>query len=173
MEIEQERQLVAHAKSNKRELKGNEARLQSLEDGRKRYAERIRILETTLGNTVDANPASPEDIEELLQKLYQLPHWGKNLKVLRDMGEWPKASGFRAHRVRTRARTATRSTNFWSQSLFAVKGAAASLGNFHTGPRRSNSSVGNNNSRVAGIRRPATLVNNNARAGGYGLRSKR
>ncbi|KAK8030195.1 hypothetical protein PG993_011486 [Apiospora rasikravindrae] len=139
MLIKDEREQINHAKSLKMDAAKNEERLESLAKSKKRYAERIKILETEMSKSDDkVKLLDEEGVDELVQKLFNLKHWGKDLQAMQEMVEWSKASGFREQELRprivrsrpkhvARPRTPTRVSQAASLFSNAVSSAASTV----------------------------------------------
>ncbi|KAK8078744.1 hypothetical protein PG994_002551 [Apiospora phragmitis] len=95
--IKGERRQIAHAQERGVDVEKNQERLESLEDNKKQYAERIRILEARMAEPGDGSGVllDEEGAVELVQKLLRLRHWGQDLRAMRALVEWSRASGFR------------------------------------------------------------------------------
>ncbi|KAK7964444.1 hypothetical protein PG988_011418 [Apiospora saccharicola] len=100
--IKDERRQIAHARERGIDVDKNRERLESLEDNKKQYAERIRILEARMAASGDESGVllDEEGVVELVQKLLHLKHWGQNLQAMRELIEWSKAAGFREQQLR-------------------------------------------------------------------------
>ncbi|KAK8062136.1 hypothetical protein PG997_014233 [Apiospora hydei] len=109
MLIKDEKEQINHAKSLKVDTKKNEEHLSALKKNKKRFEERIRILETQMAKSDEiVKLLDEEGVDDLVQKLFNLKHWGKNLQAMMEMMEWSRASGFREQELRpliTRSRT--------------------------------------------------------------------
>ncbi|KAK7934601.1 hypothetical protein PG985_000096 [Apiospora marii] len=101
--IKDEQEQITHARSIGIDSKKNDERLDSLKKNKKRYEERIKILETQMSKSDENGTLLDEEgVDELVQKLFNLKHWGKNLQAMQEMVEWSKASGFREQELRPR-----------------------------------------------------------------------
>ncbi|KAK7995757.1 hypothetical protein PG991_015224 [Apiospora marii] len=100
--IKDERRQIAHAQDRGIDVEKNRERLESLEDNKKQYAERIRVLEARMAEAGDGSGVllDEEGVVGLVQKLLRLEHWGKDLQAMRELIEWSKAAGFREQQLR-------------------------------------------------------------------------
>ncbi|KAH9885316.1 hypothetical protein F4778DRAFT_508984 [Xylariomycetidae sp. FL2044] len=90
--IKEERQLVEHARQNNIPVEKNEERLRNLERGKKAYAERIKFLEKSMETTNDVQLLDEQGVDDLVNKLYGLKEWGKNLQKMGEMVDWSQAN---------------------------------------------------------------------------------
>ncbi|KAI1852962.1 hypothetical protein JX265_012851 [Neoarthrinium moseri] len=177
MMIKEERQVVAHGKSSNVDVDKNETRLRSLEDSKRQYAERIKILEEQMDDSPGAQLLDEQGVEDLIQELYGMQGWGRNLKDLRDMEEWSKASSFREHEVKPQTSQAIQGRGW----LGTVSNGFSAAKNFVTDTlTRATSALGGKYQSAhdalpgqGGSKRGALTTNTVTHPNGYDTRQKR
>ncbi|KAI0477154.1 hypothetical protein GGR56DRAFT_691443 [Xylariaceae sp. FL0804] len=94
--IKEEKQSVAFLMSSSNNpCKENEQRLADLEKNLQEYQQRIKVLSDQVNNSSGSSALPTEEgIEELMQKLFNLQHWGDSLRKVRETVEWARASDF-------------------------------------------------------------------------------
>ncbi|KAK8859054.1 P-loop containing nucleoside triphosphate hydrolase [Apiospora arundinis] len=133
--INDEKHQISHCNACGEDTKKNEERLESLKQNKERYGHRIKVLDAEMSKSDEnAQLLTEEGIDELVQKLCNLKHYGKDLEAMMEMAEWSKASGFREQELRPRlARNASNLSwmspvsNVASAMKNTVLGAASSM----------------------------------------------
>ncbi|KAK7995647.1 hypothetical protein PG990_014420 [Apiospora arundinis] len=133
--INDEKRQISHCNACGEDTKKNEERLESLKQNKERYGHRIKVLDAEMSKSDEnAQLLTEEGVDELVQKLCNLKHYGKDLKAMMEMAEWSKASGFREQELRPRlARNASNLSwmspvsNVASAMKNTVLGAASSM----------------------------------------------
>ncbi|KAI0601162.1 hypothetical protein F4775DRAFT_542940 [Biscogniauxia sp. FL1348] len=120
--IKEERQLVQEAKMNGTRAEKNEERLTMLEKSRRVYLERINVLDASMSETDEDLMLDEQGVDDLVNKLYALKDWGKQLESMRAMLDWSQSSDFREQEYRPRISKKWQALNFTSTR----RGGAAS-----------------------------------------------
>ncbi|KAI1408617.1 hypothetical protein F5Y13DRAFT_182532 [Hypoxylon sp. FL1857] len=92
--IAEERATIAFLKSKYVAIRNNEKRLSNLKNSRKMHKERIKMLEERMMDSKDVEPLNEKGVEDLVNKLYNLPTWGKTLRNIQSAIEWSQAAEF-------------------------------------------------------------------------------
>ncbi|KAK8063208.1 hypothetical protein PG996_007860 [Apiospora saccharicola] len=126
--INDEKRQIAHCNANGVDVKKNEERLDALVQSRSNYEQRIKILEREMSKSDESYALLDEQgVDDQVQKLYNLKHFGKNLKAMREMVDWSKTAGFREQELRPRI-AKNMSTLSWLSSPVANAASAVSNG---------------------------------------------
>ncbi|KAI1076855.1 hypothetical protein F5B20DRAFT_593651 [Whalleya microplaca] len=132
--IKEERQYVEHAKTSNISAEKNERRLANLEKNKQSYAERIKLLETHMNQSNDAQLLDEQGVDDLINRLCTLKQWGKNLQDLRTAVDWSQMNDFNEQQFRPRVNKLWQTlNNFVSGASRAV--AAAKSGFIRPDPK--------------------------------------
>ncbi|KAK8116496.1 uncharacterized protein PG998_004777 [Apiospora kogelbergensis] len=131
LQINDEKRQISHCNACGEDIKNNEKRLESLKQSKEMYGHRIKVLDKEMSKSDDSDELLDEQgVDDLVQKLYSLEHYGKDLQSMREMVEWSKASGFREQKLRPRL-ARNMSNLSWlspvSNAASAVKGKISSV----------------------------------------------
>lgn len=100
VQIKEERDLIAFSQSKGNAVPENERRLEGLEKSKDEYQARIKLLEEKMASSDDAELVDKEMVDDMVDKLYALPHWGARLQKIREAVEWSRAEDFREQQFR-------------------------------------------------------------------------
>ena len=100
VQIKEERDLIAFSESKRIAVPENVRRLEGLEKSKDEYQARIRLLEEEMASSGDAESVDEKMVDDMVAKLYALPHWGGRLQQIREAVEWSKAEDFREQQFR-------------------------------------------------------------------------
>ncbi|OTA56667.1 hypothetical protein K449DRAFT_387412 [Hypoxylon sp. EC38] len=123
--IKEEQQTIAFYKSSDIATDKNEARLRDLEKNRQEYQERIKVLEEQTKHTNCTKPLNEKDIENIVNKLYNLPNWGQNLRDIQSAIEWSKAADFHEQGLQPKINRGVLQTMKWLDARPANAGSSA------------------------------------------------
>ncbi|KAK7959905.1 uncharacterized protein PG986_004759 [Apiospora aurea] len=124
--INEEKRQISHCSACGQDTTKNEERLETLEQNRTKYGQRIKLLETEMSKSNDSYAVLDEQgVDDQVKKLYNLKHFGKDLQAMREMVEWSKASGYREQELRPRI-AKNMSTLSWLSS--PVSNTASAVG---------------------------------------------
>ncbi|KAI1333513.1 hypothetical protein F5Y15DRAFT_430865 [Xylariaceae sp. FL0016] len=99
-ELIKEGQTISFHKADGIPVEKNEKRLLQLKSNKREYEQRIKLLSEQLHTHNGSTLLDEQGVEELIEKLYALPHWGQRLRDMQQTIEWSKASDFREKQLR-------------------------------------------------------------------------
>ncbi|KAI0008372.1 hypothetical protein F4779DRAFT_587417 [Xylariaceae sp. FL0662B] len=120
--IKEERQYVENAKNNNISASKNEQRLAGLEQSKRSYAERIKLLETHMNQSAVDTPQlllDEQGVDDLFNQLCALKKWGKNLQDMHSIVDWSQMNDFQEQQYRPRI-----NNNIWKSLSYLVSGAS-------------------------------------------------
>ncbi|KAI5919568.1 hypothetical protein F4810DRAFT_724475 [Camillea tinctor] len=119
--IKEETQLVQEASASGTLAEKNVERLDMLKKSRRFYLERINILEVSMSQDDDDGQILDEQgVEDLVNKLYTLKNWGKQLEGMRAMLDWSQSNDFREQEYRPTVSKKWQVLNFMSPAIGAA-----------------------------------------------------
>ena len=108
-------------------IRGGHHRLDSLKRNRREHMEEVAVLSKAMAEGSTDGLLDEVGVEELVEHLYQLKHWGKNLQVLKDRAEAARLNSYYEHPYRPRNSSNACDPNLTSNGMLrslhrAVKG---------------------------------------------------
>lgn len=118
---------------------GGRERLDNLLRHRREHIQQVEVLSKNMDSGPTDELLDETGVEELVEHLYQLKHWGKNLRDIKDQAEAAHLDSYRERPYRPHARSSSSilASSGWSNSVHWLAGKVSSAMTITEQPRRS------------------------------------